>query len=103
ARDAAGEPVTVLQRQRLESLFDALVRIAEPLLEPQHLFADDLEAEVPRLDRSRMHGTDGDFVHAVARDAHERIVLLSGLPRGRDLEIALQGKAVDRPCRLPGP
>ena len=59
---------------RLEALLDALVHVAQPLLEPQHLLADDLEAEVAGLDDAGVHGSDGDLVHAVAFDAHERIV-----------------------------
>jgi hypothetical protein len=47
------------------------VLVAEALLEAQHFLADDRKAEVPRLDDSRMHRADRDFVHAIACDANE--------------------------------
>ena len=81
ARHAPGEPSGVEHRQRLEALFDPLVCVAEPLLEPQHLFADDLEAEMSGLDDACMHRTDGYFVNAVTFDFHEVVFLLAGFPR----------------------
>ncbi len=103
AGNSPGKPIGVEERHRLETLFDALVRVAQTLLEAQHFFADDLETEMSRLDRARVNGPHRDFVHAVAGDADERIVLLSRCPRRRHLEIPLQRKAIDRPRRLPGP
>ena len=79
------------------------MHVAKALLEPQHFFADDLEAKVPGLDDSGVDGTDRDLVHAIAGDPDERVILLAGLPFGRSLEIAAQRKAVDRPRCLPRP
>mgnify|MGYP006213732327 CR=1 FL=1 len=58
-----------------EASFDALVHVAEPLLEPQHLLADDGETEMPGLDRAGVDGADRNFVHAVAFDEHVEIRL----------------------------
>ena len=103
AGHATGEPVAVADRHRLEALLDALVHPAQPLLEPQHLFAHDLEAKVPRLDDSGVHGADRDLVHAVALDPHERIFFLALLPGRLRLEVAAQRELVDRPAREPQP
>src|SRR5215470_10840659 len=56
-----------------ETTLDALVHIAEPLLEPQHLLSDNRETKVPGLDDARVYGSDRDLVHAFALDAHERV------------------------------
>src|SRR5215468_11166616 len=56
-----------------ETTLDALVDIAEPLLEPQHLLSDDRETKVPGLDDAGMYGSDRDLVHAFALDAHEGV------------------------------
>ena len=45
-------------RQLGEAPLDALVHVAQPLLEPQHLLADDREAEVAGLDDAGMHRAD---------------------------------------------
>src|SRR5262249_49856168 len=103
ARDPAGEPIPVPDRQLLEALLDALVHVAQTFLEAQHLLADDLEAEVSRFDDPRVDGSDRDLVHAVAADAHEGIVLLARLPLRGSLEIAPKRKGVDRPRGLPQP
>ena len=58
ARHAAGQPVAGRGGHRFESLLDALVDESEPLFQAQHLFADDLEAEVTRLDDAGVHWTD---------------------------------------------
>ena len=63
-----------------EAPLDAFVHVAEPLLEPEHFLADDRETKMPGLDDARVHGTDRNLVHAVARDAHERIVVRSRRP-----------------------
>src|SRR5262245_59208790 len=60
---AARESRAFLQRHRFEALLDSLVLVAEPLLEPQQLFAHDREAEMPRLDRAGVHRADRDLVH----------------------------------------
>ena len=62
-------------RQLGEAPLDALVHVAEPLLEPEHFLADDREAEVAGLDDAGVHRPDRDLVHAVAVDAHERVVV----------------------------
>ena len=77
--------------------------IAEALLQPQHLLADHLKAEVPRLDDSGVHRADRNLVHAIARHAHERIILLTGLPFGQGDEVAPERELIDRPRSLPGP
>ena len=48
-------------------------------------------------------GSDRNLVHAIAGDAHERIILLAWLPAGGALEIAAQRETIDRPCGLPQP
>ena len=48
--------------------------VTEPLLEPQHLFADDRKAEMSRFDDPGMHRADRDLVDPVAGDANEGIV-----------------------------
>ncbi len=99
----AGKTVTIGETEPLETLLDALVHVAEPLLEPQHLFADHLEAEMPRLDDAGVNGAHRYLVHAVAADAYERVILFPGLPLRRRFEIAAQREHVDRPCGLPQP
>ena len=66
ARDARGEPMALEERQLREAPLDALVRVAQPLLEPQHFFTDDREAKVPRLDDAGVHRAHRDLVHALA-------------------------------------
>ncbi len=79
------------------------MRVGEALLQAQHLFADDLKAKMPGLDDPGMHRADRNLVHAVAVDAHERIILLARRPLRQDREVAAQRKAVDRPRGLPQP
>ncbi len=74
ARHPAGEPVRFQRRQLGEAALDALVHVAQVLLEPQHFLADDREAEVAGLDDAGVHRADGDLVHAIAFDAHEGVV-----------------------------
>src|SRR5207253_863532 len=92
AGDSARELRALFERHLLEALLDAFVRVAEPLLQPQDLFADDREAEVPRLDRAGVDRTDRDLVHAFALDQDERIALraLSVAGRARGLVAAPQ-------------
>jgi hypothetical protein len=49
-----------------------------------------------RLDDARVHGSDGDLVHAIAFHLHERVFLLSGLPLLLRDEVAAQRELVDR-------
>ena len=58
---------------------DALVHIAEPLLEPHHRLAIGGEAEMSRLDDAGMHGADRDLVQPLALGRQEGI----GGRRGR--------------------
>ena len=58
---------------------------------------------MPRLDDPGVHRSDGDFVHAVAGDAHEGIVFLARLPLRRRGEVSPQRKLIDRPRCLPRP
>ena len=56
--------------------FDALVHIAEPLLEPHHRLAVGGEAEMPGLDDAGMYGPDRDLMQILALDGEEGIGLL---------------------------
>ena len=66
-----GELGRLLERGALHQGFDALVHIAEPLLQPHHVLAIGGEAEMSRLDDAGMHGTDRDLVQAFALDRQE--------------------------------
>src|SRR5205085_6633418 len=103
AGNAPGEPVRFRERKCLEALLDPLVNVREPLFETQHLFTHDLEPKVSRLDDAGVNRTDCDLVDAIAAHADKRVILFTRLPFGRWLEVAPQGKHVDRPCRLPYP
>ena len=103
SRHASREPIRVAQRHLLESLFDALVNVTQPLLEAQDFLADDLEAEVSGLDDAGVHRSDGNLVHSVACDPDERVLLLPGLPLRQRHEIAAQRELIDRPARHPRP
>ena len=50
------------------------MRITEPLLETQHFFADDREAEVSRLDHAGVDRAHSDFVDTITGDGDEWIV-----------------------------
>ena len=103
ARDAAGEPRPLEQRQRLEALLDALVLVAEPGLESQHALADDREAEVTGLDGAGMHRPDRDLVHPVAFDRDEGIGC-GGFERRRvGRVVAAQREALRGPGAVPQP
>ena len=80
AGNAPGESVALCQRECFEALLDSLVDVAKPFLEPQDFLADNLEPEVSRLDDAGVDRSDRDLVHAVAADAHERVILLARLP-----------------------
>ena len=47
--------------------------VTEALFQAQDLLADDGEAEMSWLDRTGVHGTDRNFVHAFARDRDEGV------------------------------
>ena len=86
ARNAPGEPRALRERHGLEALFDALVLVAETLLQAQHALADDGEAEMARLDGAGVHRADRNLVHAVALDRNEGvagIARIAGAPARR--------------------
>ena len=62
------------QGRLLKQPLDAPVRVTEALFQPQHLFADDREAKMPRLDNARMDWPDGNLVNTISRDGHKRII-----------------------------
>ena len=103
ARDAPGEAVALGDGERLEALVDALVHVAQALLEAQHLLADDGEAEVAGLDDAGVDGAHRDLVHAVALDAHEVVV---GERVGRQpggIEVAAQREGLRGPGAVAQP
>src|SRR2546430_17295671 len=73
-RNPGGETGPVVDRQRLEAFFDALVRKTQPLFETEHFLPHYLEAKMSGLARSHVHRPDGDIVHSVAGHAHKGIV-----------------------------
>jgi len=68
ARDALGEPGSLVERQRLEELLGALVDEAEPRLEVHDRLALDAEPEMAGLDDPGVHRADGDLEDALALD-----------------------------------
>ncbi len=101
---ARGEPVAFVELRAPEQPLDALVHVAQTLLELQHLLADDREAEMAGLDDARMHGPDRDLVHTVARHAHERIVIRRRRAVARVVDRARRERLVlARPRRVPQP
>src|SRR5881396_2425763 len=92
AGDPARELRAFFERHLLEAFLDAFVLVAEPLLKLQDLFADDREAEVPRLDRARVDRTDRDLVHAFALDRYERIAVRALSEAGRGVDVLAEGK-----------
>ena len=59
-------------------LVDALVHVAQPLLEPHDGLAVGGEAEMPGLDDAGVHRPDRDLVQRLALGGKERV----GVPRG---------------------
>ena len=53
--------------------FDALVDVAQPLLEPHHRLTICREAEMSGLDDAGVHGPDGDLVQALPLDGQESV------------------------------
>ena len=97
ARDAGRQRMSARQPDLLEPFLDTAVRVAEALLEAQHLFAHHRETEVPGLDGTGVDRADGDLVHAIAFDAHVRIRLPGA---GRDfahVRVAAQRETAYRP------
>ena len=74
ARDAAGEPAPPRSRSApAHQPLDALVHVAEPLLEAHHGLAVGGEAEMAGLDDAGVHRADRDLVQALALDRQERV------------------------------
>ena len=63
----------LLERGALHQRLDALVHVAEPLLQPHHGFAVGGEAEMAGLDDAGMHRADRNLVQALAFDRQERV------------------------------
>ncbi len=68
ARDDAGRLVQVAVGQQA---VDALVHVAEPLLQPRHDLAVGGEAEMAGLDDAGVHRPDRNLVQALALDRQE--------------------------------
>ena len=99
ARYAPGEAMRIERCQLGEALLDPLVGVAQPLLQAQHLFADDRKAEMPWLDDAGVHRADRDLVDPVTGDANEGIVDHVRAFADRTLGILL---AQGEPVRGPG-
>ena len=91
----------------------ALVRVAEPLLQPHHRLALHVEAEMAGLDDAGMHRADRDLVHALALDGEEfrlrrragrrRRRLRRERRRHRPAAMVEPGAEIDRALRHDGP
>ena len=68
AGGAAGELRGLVECRAAHQPVDALVDVAEPLLQPHHGLAVGGEAEMPGLDDAGMHRPDRDLVQALAFD-----------------------------------
>ena len=73
ARGAAGELRALVEARAGHQRLDALVHIAEPLLEPHHRLAVGGEAEMPGLDDAGMDRADRDLVQILALDGQEGV------------------------------
>ena len=73
AGDAAGEPRRPVDVGAGHQTLDALVDVAEPLLEPHHGLAVGGEAEMAGLDDAGMDRPDRDLVQALALGGQEAI------------------------------
>jgi len=103
AGDPAGELRALFQRQCLEALFDALVLVAQALLQPQDLLADDRETEMPGFDRTRVHRPDRNLVHAFAFDRDEGVAVFAWLRGPRRIEVLAQRERAFGPGAVPQP
>ena len=74
ARDAAGQARALGEVFADEQPLDALVLVAEALLQAQQALADHRKSEVARLDDAGMDGADGNLVRALAADLDEVVV-----------------------------
>ena len=96
------EAVSVEDRQFGEASLDALVHVAQALLEPQHLLAHHGEAEVSGFDDAGVHRADGNLMDAVALDPHERVIVDRRLGR-RGHRAGGQRERVRGPGRMAQP
>src|SRR5207302_2531123 len=103
AADAPGEARAFFERHSFEALLDPLVRVTEPLLQPQDLLADDREAEMPRLDDAGMHRTDRNLVHAFSLDPDERIAVVGLRKAARATDVLAQRERALGPCAMAQP
>ena len=76
-----------LERRARHQRLDALVDVAEALLEPHHRLAVGGEAEMARLDDAGMHRPDRDLVQALALGRQE------GIGRARPAALRLARRA----------
>ena len=75
ARHASREPGALGERHRLEALLDALVLVAEPLLQAQDTLANDGEAKMPRFDGAGVHRSYRDLMYPLPFNTNKRIVI----------------------------
>src|SRR6266508_2620401 len=73
------------------------VLVSQHDLQGQHFLPICLEAEVPRLDDTRVHRSHGDFVHVLARDSREGIRFPIDAPRGKAARRVVGGMPSQRP------
>jgi len=76
ARDARGDFAGLSEGCAGAERFDALVDVAQPLLQPRDGLAIAGEAEMAGLDDARMHGANRDLVQAGAVHGKEVVALL---------------------------
>ena len=100
ARGAAGESRGAREIGSGHQPLDALVDVAEALLQAHHGLAVRGEAEVPRLDDAGVHRPDRDLVQALALDRQEPV----GVGCGRLARLRAE-RALDTPDAVvePGP
>ena len=72
-RSAGGQFRRIVESSAGHQQLDALVHVAEPLLEAHHMFAVGGEAEMSRFDDAGMHGTDRNLVQAFAFGGEESV------------------------------
>ena len=99
ARHAPGEARCTADIGASHVSLDALVDIAQPFLETDHGLAVGREPEMARFDDAGMHGTDGDFVQALALGRQE----LVRASLGRTLSLAERMAQAPSPMVEPRP
>ena len=91
ARHAPGKPGRALDGRAEHQAVDALVHVAQSLLQPHHGLAVAMEAEMAGLDDAGVHGPDGDLMQRRALGGVEGI------------GVAHRRRLVVRPERIPEP